>query len=176
MKHLKTLTIFITLLTYTAVTLYPLGKFPRRIDATQFLKNPQSFVDFCNILKETQVEYVIANRKLIGSPRTIFAPTDEAFRTFGLLGVIKKEKNRKKLLKDLVNNHIIKRRISPEDIQKNMSYKNYKTEANTRIALKDFTPFILYSVETETAIIHVINQILIPKTFYNNYTLKKYLK
>jgi uncharacterized surface protein with fasciclin (FAS1) repeats len=166
MKFIEILPLFIALLT---TVINPLGRFTRRIDATQFLQNPHSFINFCNLLKETQLEHVLANRKLIGSSRTIIAPTDKAFRKFGLLGLIKKKRNSKSLLKDLVNHHIIKKRITPKNIQKNTLY-SYKTESGTSIKLKEFVPFILYSVETETAMVHVIDHILIPQS------LKKYLK
>ncbi|MFH0898745.1 MAG: fasciclin domain-containing protein [bacterium] len=113
---------------------------------------------------------------------TIFAPTDYAFNVFGKVGFLQ-VKGREVLFSKFVQTHIVEGKIKRDDMKPRT--RPYKTVAgNTYIyvdykqkgfyvyarrdAPADERAQILYSVETDNGIVHVIDKVLIFEQLKSN--------
>ncbi|MFH1831304.1 MAG: fasciclin domain-containing protein [bacterium] len=147
----------------------------KSIELLDFLKQPQ-FSQFNAMLSEardggTTVWGILVKRF---DKYTIFAPTDAAINGFGKIGLLRDPGN-DKLFLDFVKSHIIAGSISRSGLRSLSSgiktltdNKIYVAEANKTFYVYSISHLpsleraqVLYSVEVDNGIVHVIDKVLI---------------
>ena len=126
-----------------------------------FLANPGSFSQMSRLLAETRLDALLSKGKLIGGgPYTLIAPTDAAFSTFGRLGLLTNTKNTANNAANLEK--FVKYHILPGRRRKKSLRPRSRERTLTDEALEiDFLDNILYSIDVDNGIIHVIDKVLV---------------
>ncbi len=129
-----------------------------------YLRDPGSFGQLYSLLQASNLD--IRLYKTLEKNFTLFAPTDRAFAEFGRVGLLRGEKNKKKLI-TFMKYHILKRRRSVKQIKRRGSFKTLAKEPLDKEELGE----ILYSVKVENGIVHVIDRVLVPPSLKKDSTL-----
>ena len=156
-----------------SVSVYPKGV-KKRFTTVNFLQDPQSFSIFLREMRALSFDDILDKDRLVGGKLTLLAPTNKAFDKFGRIGLLRSEKEgeRSKDMVSFIANHIIKGRISRKDLM-SRGRKRVRTFDGERMQLKQVKKRVLYTVETASGIIHVIDKVLIPKKLKKKLRIKK---
>lgn len=136
----------------------------KRFSTVDFLENPHSFSIFLREMRALSFDDILTKDRLVGGKLTLFAPTNKAFDKFGRIGLLRSSKKgeRSKEMASFIANHIIKGRVTRRDIM-SRGRKKVRTFDGERMRLKKIKKHVLYTVETASGIVHVIDEVLVPK-------------
>lgn len=114
------------------------------------IQSPGSFATLTTLLSETQMDAQV-NKWL--DPRTIFAPTDKAFKDFSRLGLLDGQAdNRKKF----VNFFIVPRVVKQEEVNGNNA--TFTTLNGNKMKISQVGK-ILYGITVQNGVIYVIDTV-----------------
>ena len=130
------------------------------------LRTPATFSVLLGELNTTKVNAFLEQHKG-ETKQTLFAPTDDAFNIFGQIGVLRGTP----MGNELIKYHIIEGTSWQRKQLRNGSRKSAKTLSGKTLNFKDIGK-ILYSIETDNGIIHVIDKVLVPEDIKKKLNLK----
>lgn len=131
----------------------PEGQEPRSMFSV--IQRPGSFAILMQLLTETYSDMFVS--KLL-DPRTLIAPTDDAFRQFSRLGnfdPIKHVKEKQNFARYMV----LYDKVSPAEITRSGSSFKTMADGNPQLSLTSLGIKVSHSIETSNGWIHVVNKV-----------------
>lgn len=119
------------------------------------IQRPGSFAILMQLLTETYSDMFV--NKLL-DPRTLIAPTDDAFRQFSRLGLfdpVKQTKEKQQFARYLV----LYDKVGPADITRPGASFRTMTDNGAQLSLSSSDIKVLHSIETSNGWVHVVNKV-----------------